>query len=120
MIEELQAFFNPARIASISFWGFSVWMFYKSAIARKNSIWEGLKGDDNKLQVHEIAAFFWVLLFPEVVFLQLLIIVTNLEVDQKHLDLFTWIEGSLTLLAGAVILRKNDKPTINKDNNKTN
>lgn len=109
MIDQIIEFLTPARIINILFWLFTVVVFITTTKGKKKVIWEGLIGPDNKLQPHEIAAYYWCLLFPAVVFLQMLVIITDLDVRESHLELFTYIEGALTLIAMSVILKKSKK-----------
>lgn len=98
-------FFSIPRILTISFWLFSVTTFYMSAMKRKQSIWKALLGEDKKMQLTEVAAFYWVLLFPEVIFLQMLIIVTDLEVRESHLELFAYAQLALTAIAATILFK---------------
>ena len=98
-------FFSIPRILALLFWIFIVITFYKSAINRKQNIWNALIGEDKKMQLPEVAAYYWVKLFPMVVFLQMLIIIIDLDVRESHLDLFAYVQLALTAIAGTIIFK---------------
>lgn len=106
---DFKDFLTLPRLIAIAFWFFSVFQFHRSAIKRKSDLWSAIIGDNKRMDLKEVAAFYWVILFPEVIFLQLLIIVLNLDVRPSHLDLFSYAQLALTAIAASIIFKTKDK-----------
>ncbi len=55
---------EPQHIAAYIFEAFSLIYFLYLTKKHRKEMWEAIRGDDKKLQLPEIAAFFWFILFP--------------------------------------------------------
>lgn len=86
-IESVSTFFTIEKvIACVFFVVFAVYFFIATE-KKKRHIWKAILGDDGKMQVAEITILYWVRLFPILFFVNILIVILGLDINQFSLSL---------------------------------
>lgn len=97
-------FFTIEKILAIAFFLFCAIYFFHATEKKKKDIWQAIKGDDNKLQVPEIATLYWCRLFPILFFINVLIVILGLELDDNHVIIMTKVWYSMDAVFGFVMV----------------
>jgi len=97
-------FLTIERVLAIVFFVVCAVYFFYTTEKKKKDIWSAIKGDDNKLQVPEIATLYWCRLFPILFFINILIVLLGLELDEKHVTIMTKVWYSMDAMFGFVMM----------------
>jgi glucan phosphoethanolaminetransferase (alkaline phosphatase superfamily) len=103
----------PIIIATL-FWALCLFLFSMSVLSRKKELWKMVLGADKRLQASEAVIYYWLWLFPIMVFIILLLSIMGIKLDTEHIELIKWILGSLDVVL-AVIFGHNAFQNRNKD-----
>ena len=97
-------FFTIEKTLALAFFLFCAIYFFYATEKKKKEIWSAIKGDDNKLQVTEIATLYWCRLFPILFFVNLSIVILGLSVTPEHVELITKAWYSMDAMFGFVMM----------------
>jgi hypothetical protein len=116
----LEELFTADKIIACFFFIVAACYFFIATERKKKEIWKAIKGEDNKLQVTEIATLYWCRLFPVLFFLNLMIVILGLELSDNHVTLMTKSWYSMDTFFGFIMLghgyaNRNSKGSKNKE-----
>ena len=97
-------FFTIEKVFAYVFFLACVFYFLRATEQKKAEIWSAIKGDDNKLQVTEIATLFWCWLFPCLFFINIAIVILGLKLDNSHVAIMTKVWYSMDAMFGFVMM----------------